>query len=100
MKKNLQNLLAVSILLLGLTANSQNRYLDEVFTDIELTDSIVFAQNVSIEPLLIGLSPALMPILCDIYQPAGDTLTNRPVIIVSHRKNTIKNCDEILNLSK
>lgn len=84
MKKNLQNLLAVSILLLGLTANSQDRYLDEVFTDIELTDSVVFAQNVSIEPLLIGLSPALMPILCDIYQPAGDTLTNRPVIIVSH----------------
>lgn len=84
MKKTLQNLLTVSILFLGLTANSQDRYLDEVFTDVQLTDSVVFAQNVSIEPLLIGLSPALMPILCDIYQPIGDTLTNRPVIIVSH----------------
>ena len=84
MKKTLQNLLAVSILLLGLTANSQDRYLDEVFTDVQLTDSVVFAQNVSIEPMLIGLSPALMPILCDIYQPVGDTLTDRPVIIVAH----------------
>ena len=84
MKKTLQNLLAVSILLLGLTANSQNRYLDEVFTDVQLTDSVVFAQNISIEPMLINLSPTLMPILCDIYEPAGDTLTDRPVIIVSH----------------
>ena len=25
-----------------------------------------------------------MPIYCDIYEPIGDTLTNRPVIIVSH----------------
>ena len=45
----------------------------------------MFAQNVSIEPMLINLSPAfLMPIYCDIYEPVGDTLTNRPVIIVSH----------------
>lgn len=84
MKKTLQNLLAVSLIFFGITANSQDRYLDEVFTDVQLTDSVVFAQNVSIEPLLIGLSPALMPILCDIYEPSGDTLTNRPVIIVTH----------------
>lgn len=84
MKKTLQNLLAVSLILFGLTANSQNRYLDEVFTDVQLTDSVVFAQNVSIEPFLIGLSPALMPILCDIYEPSGDSLTDRPVIIVAH----------------
>ena len=84
MKKTLQNLLTVSLLFLGVTANSQNRYLDEVFTDVQLTDSVVFAQNVSIEPVLIGLSPALMPILCDIYEPSGDSLTNRPVIIVAH----------------
>lgn len=84
MKKTLQNLIAVSLLLIGLSANSQNRYLDEIFTDVQLTDSVMFAQNVSIEPMLIGLSPALMPIYCDIYEPIGDSLTNRPVIIISH----------------
>ncbi len=84
MKKNLQNLIAISLLLIGISANSQNRYLDEVFTEVQLTDSVMFAQNVSIEPMLIGLSPALMPIYCDIYEPVGDTSTNRPVIIVSH----------------
>ena len=82
--KTLQNLIAASLLLIGLSANSQNRYLDEIFTDVQLTDSVMFAQNVSIEPVLIGLSPALMPIYCDIYEPIGDSLTNRPVIIISH----------------
>ena len=84
MKKTLQNLFAVSLLLIGISVNSQNRYLDDVFTDVKLTDSVIFAQNVSIEPMLINLSPALMPIYCDIYEPIGDSLTNRPVIIVSH----------------
>jgi len=67
MKKTLQNLLAVSILFIGVTANSQTRYLDDVFTDVKVTDSVVYAQNISIEPMLIGLNPALMPIHCDIY---------------------------------
>ena len=84
MKKTLLNLIAVSLLLMGISANAQNRYLDEVFTDVQITDSVMFAQNVSIEPMLINLSPALMPIYCDIYEPIGDSLTNRPVIIVSH----------------
>ena len=84
MKKTLQNLLAVSILFIGITATSQTRYLDDVFTDVQITDSVVYAQNISIEPMLVGLSPALMPILCDVYEPAGDSLTNRPVIIVAH----------------
>jgi len=84
MKKTLRNLITFSLLLMGISANAQNRYLDEVFTDVKITDSVVFAQNVSIEPMLINLSPALMPIYCDIYEPVGDTLTNRPVIIVSH----------------
>jgi len=84
MKKTLQNLLAVSILFVGVTANSQTRYLDDVFTDVQITDSVVYAQNISIEPMLIGLNPALMPILCDIYEPSGDSLTDRPVIIIAH----------------
>ncbi|MBT6013727.1 MAG: T9SS type A sorting domain-containing protein [Flavobacteriales bacterium] len=84
MKKTLQNLLAVTLLFIGITANSQNRYLDEVFTDVYVSEIDTFALNVSIEPMLFGLPPALLPIECDIYQPIGDVLTNRPVIIVSH----------------
>tara|TARA_Y100000385_G_scaffold58557_1_gene56474 strand:+ start:26161 stop:27816 length:1656 start_codon:yes stop_codon:yes gene_type:complete len=84
MKKSLQSLLAVILLFIGITANSQNRYLDDVFTDVNISEIDTFAVNISIEPVLFGLAPALLPIECDIYQPVGDTLTNRPVIIVSH----------------
>ncbi|MGY8989292.1 MAG: hypothetical protein ACKVJA_03440, partial [Flavobacteriales bacterium] len=83
MKKYLQNLLAVTLLFIGITANSQTRYLDEIFTDVSVTETN-FAQNISIEPLLFGLPPGLEPIECDIYEPIGDNVTNRPVIIVSH----------------
>ena len=37
MKKNLQNLLLITLLTLGLTSNSQNRYLDEVFSSVQIT---------------------------------------------------------------
>ena len=44
----------------------------------------MYASNISIEPMLIGLNPMQMPILCDIYEPTGDGWTNRPVIILAH----------------
>ena len=45
-----------------LDADSQTRYLDNIFTDIKITEIDTFAINVSIEPMLFGSSPALMPI--------------------------------------
>jgi hypothetical protein len=83
MKKSLQNLLAVTLLFIGITSNSQTRYLDEIFTDVSVTETN-FAQNISVMPVLLGQPPALTPIECDIYEPIGDNVTNRPVIIVSH----------------
>ena len=35
-------------------------------------------------PMLSGGMPALQPIFCDIYEPTGDNLTNRPVVILAH----------------
>ena len=84
MKKSLQKLTLVFLLFIGITASSQTRYLDDIFTDVFVTEVDTFALNISIEPVLFGLAPDLLPIECDIYQPIGDSLTNRPVIIVSH----------------
>ena len=44
MKKNLQNLLLITFLTLGLTSNSQNRYLDEVFSSVKITDSVMYTK--------------------------------------------------------
>ena len=84
MKKYLQKLLVIFLLFIGITPNAQNRYLDEVFTNVHLSEIDTFALNISIEPMLFGLAPDLLPIECDIYQPVGDSLTNRPVIIIAH----------------
>ncbi len=63
---------------------SQTRYLDDIFTSVTVTSDVQYAENISILPMLTGGQPALMPILCDIYQPTGDNVTNRPVVILAH----------------
>ena len=72
---------------------SQTRYLDDVVTQVAVQELDTFAVNISIEPMLFGLSPDLLPIECDIYIPAGtldssftfirDTVNNIPLIIVA-----------------
>ena len=87
MKKSLQNLIAVCLLFIGITANSQNRYLDDVFQNVTITSDIQYAENISVLPVVLsgGVNPpALTPIMCDIYEPTGDSLTNRPVVILIH----------------
>ena len=71
-------------LFLPLLSFSQTRYLDDVFTNVTITSDIQFAANISVLPMLAGGQPALMPILCDIYEPTGDVLTERPVVILVH----------------
>ena len=74
-------------LFLPLLSFSQTRYLDDVFTNVTVTSDVEYAQNISILPAILsgGVNPpALMPILCDIYEPTGDNLTDRPVIVLAH----------------
>lgn len=60
--------------------NAQERYLEEVFTEVEVTPNIIYAENISI---LTGV-PAPVALSCDIYTPAGDTETERPIVLVAH----------------
>ena len=84
MKKKIQLMLASCLLITGFDANSQTRYLDDMFSSTTVTSDVVYANNISILPLLQGLPPAPTDLTCDIYQPAGDTETDRPVIILAH----------------
>jgi hypothetical protein len=84
MKKFLQSILAISLLTIGINANSQTRYLDNVFTEITITSNVTYATNITILPVLTGGSPAAAPLTCDIYHPANDTENDRPVIILAH----------------
>ena len=78
-------------LALGLLAfsqlDAQVRYINEVFTDVNVTTDVVYGSNVTVLPLLQGAPPAAQPLVCDIYEPAGDTETDRPLIIYIHTGN-------------
>ena len=78
-------------LALGLLAfsqlDAQVRYLNEVFTDVDVTTDVVYGSNVTVLPLLQGAPPAAQPLVCDIYEPSGDTETDRPLMIYIHTGN-------------
>ena len=63
---------------------SQTRYIDEIFSDVTVHSDVNYGTNVSVLPLLLGAPPSPTPLLCDIYEPSGDSLTDRPVVILAH----------------
>ena len=78
--------LALSLLAVS-QIDAQVRYLNEVFSDVNVTSDILYGTNATVAPLLQGGAPAAQPLLCDIYEPAGDTETDRPLIIYIHTGN-------------
>jgi len=56
------------------------RYETEVFTDVDITLDVKYAENYSVQT---G-APTLVDLTMDVYEPDGDTLSNRPVILLFH----------------
>jgi len=84
MKIILQSTLAIALISLGFTSSAQTRYLDDVFSAVTVTSDVPFATNISVLPLLQTLPPGPATLKCDIYEPTGDSVINRPVIILIH----------------
>ena len=60
--------------------DAQTRYVDEVFSNVTVTSNVVYGNNLTI----ITGTPVPEDLLIDIYEPTGDTLTERPLIIHAH----------------
>ena len=84
MKTHLLKYIAIFLIFIGLNTNAQTRYIDSMFDSVTVTSNVAYGQNISILPLLQGLPPAMDTLLCDIYEPKNDTLTDRPVIVLIH----------------
>ena len=84
MKTHLLKYIAIFLIFFGLNANAQTRYIDNMFDSVTVTSNVAYGQNISILPLLQGLPPVMDTLLCDIYEPKNDTLTDRPVIVLIH----------------
>ena len=76
--------LLVFMCLFAFSASAQERYLDEVFEDVTVTDTIGYGQNTT-----VILAPNLIkrPLFYNFYEPAGDTAALRPLIVLFHTGN-------------
>ena len=84
MKKHLHFILLIIFALNFSFISSQQRYLNEIFSDVDVTSDVVYGSNITVFPTLLGQSPAQQDLLMDIYTPANDTVINRPVVIMLH----------------
>jgi acetyl esterase/lipase len=82
-----QTCLLVAAFAICLTASAQTRYLNEVFSDVNVTSNIQYGTNITVITALQGLAPAPQPLMLDLYEPAGDTETDRPLLLYFHTGN-------------
>ncbi len=81
MRKKLQLVAALSLLTLSINTYSQTgRYLTEVFTSVVKSSNVIYGVNISV----ITGAPAADTLKMDVYQPVGDALTARPLVLVLH----------------
>ena len=83
MKKSICTLLGV---VLFLSVSAQNyRYTDKIFSSVTITENIVYGNAAQLNsPYNNENDVTNIDLKMDIHQPAGDTETNRPVIIFAH----------------
>ena len=75
MKKRL--LLAFALVSLTFPLLIAQRYLTEVFSSVTVTEDVAYWQWTNVLNIPITLS-------MDIYEPEGDTETNRPLMLLMH----------------
>ncbi len=76
----MKKLILIICLLTSYQAGAQVRYLEEVFSSVNITSDIVYGLNVTV----ITGAPALDTLKMDIYEPDGDTAAIRPLILYLH----------------
>ena len=73
------------ILLFCFIYNQEIRFIDEVFDDIHITQDLVYGNAPDLPFIFIIESNTIdIDLHMDVYQPVGDTMNNRPVIIFAH----------------
>lgn len=84
--KQTTTLIAI-FLLLGSLLTAQTRYIDEVFSEVEVTSDITYGVNATVLALSQLGEAIPQELKLDFYQPVGDTATERPLVIIFHTGN-------------
>ena len=81
MKRNLLSFLTGALMIASPGISSAQRYLTEVFPSVTVTPNITYGNNFSIFP---PSTPGFIDLKMDVYEPTGDPLAQRPLIIFMH----------------
>lgn len=81
-----KNLLIFCLFFIALAVNGQKRYLEPVFDQVT-KQTIIYGQNWTILTVPVTGHPLLQPLVADLYMPAGDAETKRPLILYWHSGN-------------
>jgi hypothetical protein len=84
MKK--RSILVFSLVVSALMSLNAQRYLTPQFSDITKSTTY-YAQNFSVITLSVTGHTMRLPLSCDVYQPTGDTVSSRPLMIFLSTSN-------------
>ena len=86
--KKLGTLMLLALFVMTNQTNAQ-RYLTEIFDDVDVATDITYGQNVTVITVSDTTinAPSLQDLKMDVYTPAGDTETERPLLINIHTGN-------------
>ena len=95
--------LFILIFILSSLFGQNTRYLDEVFDEIQKTEDVVYGNSPDLPFIfLFEWNTQNIDLDMDIYEPQGDTLSNRPAIIFLHSGAFFSgnnNADDMVDLS-
>jgi hypothetical protein len=70
---------------------AQERYVDEIFTGVTVSQNVVYGQNYTVLTVPVTGSTSLQPLVMDFYEPTGDTEAERPLVLLMHSGNFLPN---------
>ncbi len=86
--KNVKLLLLLVLMVLTFQTKAQpHRYLDEVFTSVKKTSNVPYGENYTVLTIGITGRTSKETLLMDVYEPEGDTLQERPLVLYFHTGN-------------
>ncbi len=67
--------------------NAQTRYIDEVFSEVDIQSNVTYGVNATVLYYAIAGEAVPEALKMDIYTPVGDTETERPLMLYFHTGN-------------
>lgn len=85
----MKNFYLTILLFFSISIVAQQRYVDNVFCDIEVTKDLEYTTQVLFTTVSLGFdtTQSQIPLKFDLYQPVGDNLEERPLVVFLHTGN-------------